>query len=121
MSAFMFGISLNSVMPIALRSITLASFGLLDRVKYFFGALIFFSSNGLFLGLCAYGALVVIRQNVIIFNMVSILDDGQNQVKFNHEGVDDIYYEDRVINKLIDANNTQSFNDAVFEGVQAKT
>lgn len=61
MSAFMLGLSLNSVVPIILRAITLASFGLLDRVKYFFGALIFFSANGVFLAVCAYGAFVVIR------------------------------------------------------------
>lgn len=34
--------------------------------------------------------------------------------------VDDLYYEDRNINKLMDANNTESFNEAVFECVQAK-
>lgn len=118
MSAFMFGISLNSVGPIVLRVITLASFGLLDRVKYFYGALLFFSANGVFLAFCAYGAFVVIRQNVIIFNLAQMLDEGLKN--FNHEVVDDLYFEDRVINKLIDANNTQSFNEAVYEGVQVK-
>jgi len=86
-------------------------------MKYFFGALIFFSANGIFLGICAYGALVVIRQNVIIFNMANMLEDGHNQARFHNDVVDDIYYEDRVINKLIEANNTESFNEAVFEGV----
>jgi hypothetical protein len=61
MSAFMLGISLNAVGPLVMRIITLASFGLMDRVKYFFGALTFFASNAVFLGVCGYGAFVVIR------------------------------------------------------------
>jgi hypothetical protein len=69
MSAFMLGISLNALIPIALRIVTLACFGLLDRVKFFFGALIFFASNGAFMVVCAYGVFIVIRQNVIIFNL----------------------------------------------------
>lgn len=44
MSAYMLGISLNAVGPLILRIITLASFGLLDQVKYFFGALVFFAT-----------------------------------------------------------------------------
>lgn len=75
MSAFMLGISLNAVGPIVLRVITLASFGILDRVKYFFGALVFFSANGIFLVVCAFGVFVVIRQNVIIFNMALTLEN----------------------------------------------
>jgi hypothetical protein len=42
-------------------------------------------------------------------------------INFNHDAVDDEYYENKAINKLIDANNTQSFNDAVFECVQTKS
>jgi hypothetical protein len=61
MSAFMLGLSLNALGPIILRVITLLSFGILDRVKYFFGALVFFICNGLFLALCAYGVSIVIR------------------------------------------------------------
>lgn len=75
MSAFMLGISLNAMMPIGLRIVTLASFGVLDKVKYFFGAMIFFGLNAIFLGICAYGALVVIRQNVIIFNLAMVIED----------------------------------------------
>jgi len=113
MSAFMLGISLNAVGPLVMRIITLASFGLMDRVKYFFGALTFFASNAAFLGVCGYGAFVVIRQNVIIFNLAQTLEDGNTKaagsngvLNFNHDIVDDVYYEDRAINKLIDANNT---------------
>lgn len=69
MSGFMLGISLNAMGPVILRIITLASFGVLDRVKYFFGGLIFFALNGIFLAVCAYGVLFVIRSNVIIFNL----------------------------------------------------
>lgn len=126
MSAFMLGLSLNALAPIVLRVITLASFGLLDKVKYFFGAMVFFGSNAGFLACCAYGVFIVIKQNVIIFNLALVIDDkggsiGKGgQLNFNNEHVDDVYYEDQGINKLIDANNTQSFNDAVFECVQAK-
>lgn len=122
MSAFMLGISLNALGPLSLRVITLASFGILDRVKYFFGALVFFCCNGGVLALCAYGVFIVIRQNVIIFNLAQMLDDGSNgHVNFNNDVVDDLYYENRGINKLIDANNTQSFNEAVYECVQSKS
>jgi len=75
MSAFMLGISLNAAIPIGLRVFTLASFGVLDRVKYFFGAMIFFGLNAAFLGVCAYGTVVVIRQNVIIFNLAMVIED----------------------------------------------
>lgn len=61
MSAFMLGISLNAVGPLILRVITLAYFGLLDEVKYFFGALVFFASTGAFLLVCAFGIIFVIR------------------------------------------------------------
>ena len=56
---------------------------------------------------------------MIIFNLAQTLDDGNKPgaVNFHMEQVDDIYYENRGINKLIDANNTQSFNEAVFECV----
>lgn len=103
MSAFMLGISLNAGMPIGLRVVTLASFGVLDKVKYFFGAMIFFGLNAAFLGVCAYGALVVIRSNVIIFNLAMVIEDKGNE---KEQQVEDLYYEDRGINKLIDANNT---------------
>ena len=110
MSAFMLGISLNAVMPIVLRVITLASFGLLDKVKYFFGALVFFTWIAIFFGICAYGVFIVIRQNVIIFNLAQTLDDGNRggALNFHHDGQDEIYsYDNRAgINKLMDANNT---------------
>jgi hypothetical protein len=61
MSAFMLGISLNAVAPIILRVITLASFGLLDQVKYFFGALVFFSVVAVYQLICAYAVIVVVR------------------------------------------------------------
>jgi len=118
MSAFMLGLSLNALIPICLRVVTLASFGVLDSVKYFFGAMIFFGLNAAFLGVCAYGALVVIRQNVIIFNLAMVIEDKGNEKE--QVMVDDLYYEDRNINKLMDANNTDSFNEAVIECVQAK-
>lgn len=94
MSAFMLGISLNALGPIALRIVTLASFGILDKVKYFFGALFFFACHAAFLAVCAYGVFVVIRQNVIIFNLAQTLDDSSKQ-GFHNDHVDDIYYENR--------------------------
>ena len=106
MSALMLGISLNAAGPIVLRVITLASFGLIDQLKFFLGALIFFVANGGFLIVCAMGVFLVVKQNVIIFNMAQMLDDGENQGhRFNHD-VDDVYYENRGINRLIDASNT---------------
>ncbi len=75
MSAFMLGLSLNALAPIILRVITLASFGILDKVKYLFGAMVFFGSNAAFLGCCAYGVFIVIKQNVIIFNLAMVIDD----------------------------------------------
>jgi hypothetical protein len=103
MSAFLLGVSLNALIPITLRVITLASFGLLDRFKFFFGALIFFTCNGAFFGVCAYGVFVVIKQNVIIFNLAQTLDDGSRGGNFNN----DESFENRPgINKLLDANNT---------------
>lgn len=105
MSAFMLGISLNAVGPIVLRVITLASFGILDRVKYFFGALVFFSANGIFLVVCAFGVFVVIRQNVIIFNMALTLEN-EAGCRFNQEPIhDEQYYETGMV-KVFDANNT---------------
>ncbi len=69
MSAFMLGLSLNALAPIILRVVTLASFGIIDKMMYQFGAMVFFGINSLFLGLCAYGVFIVIKQNVIIFNL----------------------------------------------------
>ena len=40
-----------------------------------------------------------------------------DQEKDVNEG-DDIYYENKYINKLIDANNTKSFNEAVYKCVE---
>ncbi|CDW71661.1 equilibrative nucleoside transporter [Stylonychia lemnae] len=111
MSAFMLGISLNAVGPLILRVITLAYFGLLDEVKYFFGALVFFASTGAFMLILAFGILFVIRQDVIIFNLVQTLEDIKDQ---------DEDYDNQNVNKLIDANNTLEFNDAVFQCVQAQ-
>ena len=78
MSAYMLGISLNAVGPLIIRVITLASFGILDEVKYFFGALVFFGATALYLLICAFGILLVIKQNVIIFNLVQTLKDIQD-------------------------------------------
>eukprot|EP00347_Sterkiella_histriomuscorum_P012064 403370027 len=111
MSAYMLGISLNAVGPLIIRVITLASFGLLDEVKYFFGALVFFGSTALYLVICAFGILLVIKQNVIIFNLVQTLKDIQDQ---------DEDYDDMHVNRLIDANNTYEFNEAVYQCVQSQ-
>ena len=75
MSAFMLGLSLNAVVPLILRIITLASFGIMDQILYIFGAMIFFAINAMFMGICAYGAIIVIKQNVIIFNLFLTLDN----------------------------------------------
>jgi hypothetical protein len=75
MSAFMMGLSLNAFVPLVLRIITLASFGIMDHLLYLFGALIFFAINSIFMGLCAYGAIIVIKQNVIIYNLALTLDN----------------------------------------------
>lgn len=69
MSAFMLGITLNAVGPLVLRVITLAYFGLLDQVKYFQGALVFFVSNASFLVICGCSIFIVIKQDLIIFNL----------------------------------------------------
>lgn len=108
MSAYMLGISLNAVGPIIIRVITLAYFGILDEVKYFFGALVFFGSTAVYLLICAFGILIVIKRNVTIFNLVQTLKDIQDQ---------DEDYKDVHVGLLIDANNTQEFNDAVFQCV----
>lgn len=78
MSAYMLGISLNAVGPILIRVITLAYFGILDEVKYFFGALVFFGSTAVYLVVCAFGILIVIKRNVTIFNLVQTLKDIQD-------------------------------------------
>ena len=61
MSAFMLGLSLNALAPIILRVITLASFGIMDKVLYIYGAIVFFGIHSVFLGICAYGAFIVIK------------------------------------------------------------
>jgi hypothetical protein len=61
MSAFMLGLSLNALAPIILRVITLASFGIMDQLMYFFGAMVFFMANAAFLAACAYGVFIVIK------------------------------------------------------------
>jgi hypothetical protein len=75
MSAFMLGITLNAVGPLILRVITLAYFGILDQVKYFQGALVFFACTAGYLVVCACGIFVVIKQDVVIFNLAETLDD----------------------------------------------
>ena len=88
MSAYMLGLSLNAVVPIAMRAITLASFGILDKVKYFFGAMIFFGSNSAFLGICAYGVFIVIKSNVIIFNLAMVIEDNNNKGGGGSQGLE---------------------------------
>ncbi len=61
MSAFMLGITLNAVGPLIIRVITLAYFGILDEVKYFQGALVFFSVNAGYLVVCSCLILLVIK------------------------------------------------------------
>ena len=61
MSAFMLGLSLNAVGPIILRVITLLSFGLMDQVKYFYGALVFFGICSAYMFVCSFGVKFVIK------------------------------------------------------------
>lgn len=96
MSAFMLGISLNGVSILLLRVITLLSFNILDKVKYFYGALIYFSTVSIFLGICGFGIFIVLKQDLIILNLAAILED-------NYVG-DSEAYRNRV--KFLSANDT---------------
>jgi hypothetical protein len=78
MSAFMLGISLNAVGPLIVRIVTLASFGILDQVKYFYGALIFFLITAGYFVICAFAIFFIIRQNIVVFNFAMTLDDNKD-------------------------------------------
>ena len=112
LSAFMLGVSLNAVFPLWMRVITLMWFGIMNEVKYFQGAVVFFGCTGFFLGVCALGVHTVVRQNVIIFNLAQTLDHAHDDDDDDNPNV--------YINKLIDANNTVEFNEAVFQSVQSQ-
>jgi len=108
MSSFMLGISLNAVGPLIVRIVTLASFGIMDQVKYFFGALIFFVITALYLVICCFIIHRVIRQNVVIFNMALTLEDNKDV---------DEDYGNQYVHNLMEADNTLEFNEAVFKSL----
>ena len=104
MAAFMLGVALNGLGTIALRVITLLSFDILNEVKYFIGSLLYFLVNAIFYLICAFGIFPVIKSNVIIFNLANNLEDnnmGDSSANKN-------------IAKLINANDTATFNEAVL-------
>ena len=125
MQAYMLGISLNAVGPLLMRVVTLGMFGVMDEVRYFWGAVVFFWANGVVMGGCAHGARVLIRQNVIIFNMAQLVasmgtEDERKRAVRNGDD-DDEYYSNKYLNKLVDANSTRSFNSAVYHCIQSRT
>lgn len=110
MSALMLGISLNGVLVLGVRVLTLVSFDIMDPVAYFAGAILFFAVVSVFLIICAFGIFFVIKQNLIIFSLALTLDD--NRDYYSETG------RNRNLNKIIDANDTISFNNAVFACLQ---
>lgn len=104
MSAFMLGVALNGVGTLALRAITLVSFDIMNKAKYFVGSLLYFVVNAIFYLICAFGIFPMIKSNVIIFNLANNLED-------NRAGDASA---DKNIIKLINANDTATFNEAVL-------
>lgn len=98
----MLGLSLNGIIILSIRVVTLVLFGVMDNVKYFFGALIFFLIASLFLVVCAFGIFVVMRQDLIIFSLASMLDDREDSSVVS-----------RNFNEIYNADDTHDFNEAV--------
>lgn len=104
MSAFMIGISFNGVGSLIVRTITLLSFDAMNSVKYFYGTIMYFTIMTCFFVICAFGIFVVIKQDMIIFNLASNLAEDE---------VRDSDANKRII-QLFNANDTFTFNEAVL-------
>lgn len=75
MSALMLGISLNGILILGIRVITLFVFDIMDPVKYFFGSLIFFLIASVYLIVCSFLIFKVMKSDLIIFCFAYALDD----------------------------------------------
>jgi hypothetical protein len=78
MSALMLGISLNGVLILGIRVLTLFVFDIMNPVKYFFGALIFFLIASSYSLICSFGIFKVLRSNLVIFSFANTLDDRED-------------------------------------------
>lgn len=108
MGALMLGMSLNGILVLALRVITLLSFDIMHPVQYFNGALTFFAIISTFLTVCAFGIYIVLKQDIIIFSLAQALEE--NNVRDFSETE-----RNRNLNKLYNANDTIEFNKAVLK------
>ena len=69
MGALMLGFSLNGVLVLGLRVLTLVSFDIMNPVTFFQGAVIYFAIIGGFLVLCSFGIFIIINKNLTIFSL----------------------------------------------------